>query len=151
MGEAHGQLLERSRGEDHAPEGNGERAQARCPSDEGKGEAEKTQGKPQARRHHEKGGPSIHSPREHGIARESFVLALVPTLRRLLREAGTVAHHPLDELVAHREPLVRPPSPLAVVAETDDSEENEEPDEQEPVQKTPRARGEHGERDDELD
>ncbi len=113
-------------------------------------ESENSEREPDSRERLDPGVEAIHSLRHPSVGTERFFFLDVPSLRSLLRDASAMAHHFLDQVVAHLEPLVRPQAPLRQVAARQNAEREKNRRKENPFEDRPGSESDDAERDHDL-
>ena len=109
--------------------------------DEGGSEPEQTQDEPAARHHGDQPRcRSIHRRRALQIACQGLILAVVPALAPLLRQARAMAHHAFDQVMRQRQPCLGPVATLPQVPPAEEEGHGHPHEQEKGVPAAPRAR-----------
>jgi hypothetical protein len=121
-------------------------------ADESRSQAEQANYQPAARDGGEqRGGGFIHRFRRLEVRLQRFVFALMPAVRGKLRQARAMPHHALHQVVRHGQAHVGPIAVAPVISPGRDRGNEQPAGQQSGLEDSARARGQHEDRDDQLD
>ena len=128
-------------GQEHATQADGERGRRAVTGDEGGSKPEQAQEEPAARHHGDQPrGRSIHRRRALQIACQGLILAVMPALAPLLRQARAVAHQAFHQVMRQRQPFPGPVAALPPVPPAEEQGHGHPREQEEGVPAAPRAR-----------